>query len=314
MAEYTVTLEKLVKDFSLKPIYLPKPVNEILIRSADVNRPGLQLAGFTQVFDETRIQVLGKSEMVYMQNFTEEEAARRYEDLFALHPPAVIVCRYLDLPDVMISTARQYGIPLLATMENTSAFMASLISYLNVEMASRITRHGVMVEVYGEGILITGDSGVGKSEAAIELIKRGHRLVADDAVELRKVSSRTLVGSSPNNIRHFMELRGIGVINARRLFGMGAIKPTEKVELIVNLEAWDDDKVYDRLGTEDQYSEILGIRIPTVTIPVKPGRNLAVIIEVAAMNMRQKKYGYNAANELLQQLGMEEGGNDQYDF
>ena len=194
--------------------------------------------------------------------------------------------------------------PILTTSEATTNLTVSMINFLNTELAPRITRHGVLVEVYGEGILITGDSGVGKSECAMELIKRGHRLIADDAVEIRKVSGKRLVGTSPNNIRHFMELRGVGIINARRLFGMSAVKTNEKIDMIVHLEQWNPEKVYDRMGMETEYTEMLGIKIPALTIPVKPGRNLAVIIEVAAMNNRQKKLGYNAARELLQKLGM----------
>ena len=197
-------------------------------------------------------------------------------------------------------------LPLLRTADGTSQFMAGLIAELNVELAPRVTRHGVLVEVYGEGILLLGESGVGKSETAIELVKRGHRLIADDAVEIRKVSNKTLVGSSPENIRHFMELRGVGIINARRLFGIGAVKMTEKINMVVQLELWDATKVYDRMGMNDEYIEMLGIEVPSLTIPVKPGRNLAIIIEVAAMNNRQKRMGYNAAQELLEKLGMVE--------
>ena len=206
----------------------------------------------------------------------------------------------------MKESAERYGVPLLRTADATSSFMASLISFLNVELAPRITRHGVLVEVYGEGLLIVGESGVGKSETAIELVKRGHRLIADDAVEIRRVSSRSLVGSAPENIRHFIELRGIGVINARRIFGVGAVNLTSKIDLVINLEQWQPEKVYDRMGLEEQTTRILDNEIPPVTIPVKPGRNLAVIIEVAAMNNRQKKMGYNAAYELLKRLGMTE--------
>ncbi|MDR3552439.1 MAG: HPr(Ser) kinase/phosphatase, partial [Clostridia bacterium] len=197
-------------------------------------------------------------------------------------------------------------VPLLRTTESTSSFLSGLISYLNVELAPRITRHGVLVEVYGEGVLLLGESGVGKSETAIELVKRGHRLIADDAVEIKRVSNRTLVGTSPENIRHFVELRGIGIINARRIFGMGSVKVTEKVDMVIKLEAWDSNKIYDRMGTENEQTEILGIKVPSLTIPVKPGRNLAIIIEVAAMNNRQKKMGYNAAQELLEKLGIAE--------
>ncbi|MBQ8108483.1 MAG: HPr(Ser) kinase/phosphatase, partial [Ruminococcus sp.] len=205
----------------------------------------------------------------------------------------------------MTEIAAKYGVPIARTSDSTTAFIASLIGYLNVELAPRITRHGVLIEVYGEGILIVGESGVGKSETAIELVKRGHRLVADDAVEIRKTSSRTLVGQSPDNIRHFLELRGIGIINTRRLFGMGAVKISEKIDLVVQLEPWDSKKIYDRMGVDNEYTSILGIKIPSLTIPIKPGRNLAVILEVAAMNNRHKKMGYNAAAELLANLGLE---------
>lgn len=205
----------------------------------------------------------------------------------------------------MVDLATKYEIPLLRSKDSTSSFMAALIAFLNLHLAPRITRHGVLIEIYGEGVLILGESGVGKSETAVELIKRGHRLVADDAVEIRRVSNISLVGSSPENIRHFLELRGIGIVNARQLFGMGAIKTTEKIDLIVELEPWDNEKVYDRMGVDSEYTSILGVKVPCITIPVKPGRNLAVILEVAAMNNRQKKMGYNAAQDLLDNLGLE---------
>ena len=216
----------------------------------------------------------------------------------------MILAKGLEAPKVLVEAAIQTGIPLLTTTENTSTFISSLILFLNTELAPRLTRHGVLMEVYGEGMLIMGDSGVGKSETAVELIKRGHRLVADDAVELRKITAQRISGTSPDNIRHFLELRGIGIINARRIFGMGAIKSSVDVDLIVNLELWDDNKVYDRMGMENHYTDILGVQVPSITIPVKPGRNIAVILEVAAMNYREKKLGYNAAHELLQRLGM----------
>ena len=205
----------------------------------------------------------------------------------------------------MLELAKEYEVPLLRSKESTSNFIAGLIAFLNLTLAPRITRHGVLIEIYGEGVFITGESGVGKSETAIELVKRGHRLVADDAVEIRKVSNISLVGSSPDNIRHFLELRGIGIINARRLFGIGAVKMTEKIDLVVELEQWNSEKVYDRMGVDSEFVSLLGVKIPSLTIPVKPGRNLAVILEVAAMNNRQKKMGYNAARELLNRLGME---------
>ncbi len=220
-------------------------------------------------------------------------------------PPVVIVTRDLPVSEIMLKAAEEFSVPILRTSDGTSQFMAALIAYLNVQLAPRVVRHGVLVEVYGEGVLILGDSGIGKSETAIELVKRGHRLIADDAVEIKKVSSKSLVGSAPENIRHFIELRGIGIVNVRRIFGMGAIKMTEKIDMVINLEAWEPGKVYDRMGLESETVNILGLDIVSVTIPVKPGRNLAVVIEVAAINNRQKKMGYNAASELLQKLGME---------
>ena len=230
--------------------------------------------------------------------------------MFSLKIPALVVTRGLEVFPEIIEAAKENQVPVIRTQEATSSFMAALISYLNVELAPRITRHGVLVEVYGEGVLILGDSGVGKSETAIELVKRGHRLIADDAVEIRRVSNKSLVGTSPENIRHFVELRGIGIINARRLFGMGAVKTTEKIDMVVNLEHWDPNKTYDRMGIENEYTTILGNKVPSLTIPVKPGRNLAIILEVAAMNNRQKKMGYNAAQELLKKLGMPVEGNE----
>ena len=301
---YEVTLEKIIKEFDLQVLVLPKPADEIFIRSADVNRPGLQLAGFFEVFDERRPQVLGESEIVFMNRYTREEARECYLRFFRANPPMVILAKGLEAPQEMIDAAREAGIPLLTTTENTSTFISSLILFLNTELAPRLTRHGVLMEVYGEGMFIIGDSGVGKSETAVELIKRGHRLVADDAVELRKITAKRISGTSPDNIRHFLELLGIGIINARRIFGMGAIKSSVDVDLIVNLELWDESKVYDRMGMEDHFTEILGVKIPSITIPVKPGRNTAVILEVAAMNHREKKLGYNAAHELLQRLGL----------
>ena len=227
------------------------------------------------------------------------------ESIFSFGPPAVIICREIEPSNVILESAKLHKVSIFATDENTSDLTARLVQYLNSELAPRITRHGVLVEVYGEGCLLTGDSGVGKSETAIELIKRGHRLVADDAVEILRTNVSTLIGRSPQNIRHFIELRGIGIINARQLFGMGAVKMSEKIDMVVNLELWDNTKVYDRMGLENQYMDILGVEVPALTIPVKPGRNLAVIIEVAAMNNRQKKMGYNAAKDLLVSLGMD---------
>ena len=303
--EFKVSLAKILKELGFEAIYMPQNPDEVMVTSMELSRPGLELAGFFDYYDNTRIVVFGQSEMAFLQ---EMEPARRNEiidALFSRHAPAVLITRGQEPPEVLLSSSRRYSVPLLRTQEVTSSAIMRLTSFLNIELAPRVTRHGVLVEVYGEGILMTGDSGVGKSETAIELVKRGHRLIADDAVELKRASDKTLVGSAPPNIRHFIELRGVGIINARRIFGMGAVKQTEKVDMIIQLENWDSTKVYDRMGTANEYGDILGVQIPLITIPVKPGRNLAIIIEVAAMNNRQKKLGYNAAQELLSNLGMD---------
>ncbi len=301
---FSISLDKIISEFSLETINMPQSADKISITTTEVNRPGLHMAGYFEFFDEKRIQIIGKSEESFILRFTPEKAESRLREFFSHKPAAVIICRDLDVGEVYRKTAEEYGVPLLRTPESTSDFTSALIAYLNLNLAPRVTRHGVLVEVYGEGILLLGESGVGKSETAIELIKRGHRLIADDAVEIRRVSNKSLVGTAPDNIRHFIELRGIGIINASRIFGAGAVKITEKIDLVINLEIWDVNKVYDRMGLENQTTEILGLNVPSLTIPVKPGRNLAVIIEVAAMNSRQKKLGYNAAKDLLNRLGM----------
>ena len=301
---FTIGLSKIISEFSLEVLNMPETDEEIMISSAEVNRPGLQMAGYFEFFDADRIQIIGKSEESFLRRFTEEKAEQRLRELFSKKPVAVVICRNLEVSGVYHKIAEEFDVPLFRTPVSTSEFEAALIAFLNVHLAPRITQHGVLVEVFGEGILLLGESGVGKSETAMELVKRGHRLIADDAVEIKKVSSRSLVGSAPENIRHFIELRGIGIINASRLFGAGAVKLTEKIDLVIKLEPWDVNKVYDRMGLENQTHEILDLKIPSLTIPVKPGRNLAVIIEVAAMNNRQKKLGYNAAEDLLKKLGM----------
>ncbi|MBQ1546148.1 MAG: HPr(Ser) kinase/phosphatase [Clostridia bacterium] len=302
--EFTVSLGRIIKEFSLEVVYTPKDPNELTVSVADYNRPGLELTGHLDFFDKNRVLIIGKKEHHYLEMLSSESRTKSLDTFLSLAPPAMIFCRGLEpFPEVK-NVAAMYGVAVLVTPDATSEFTASLVSFLNVELAPRVTRHGVLVEVYGEGLLLMGDSGIGKSETAVELIKRGHRLIADDAVEIRRVSSKTLVGSSPLNIRHFIELRGIGIVNARRIYGMGAVKNTEKIDMVINLENWDNNKVYDRMGMDTEYMEILGNKVPTITIPVKPGRNLAVIIEAAAMNNRQKKMGYNAAKELLNNLGM----------
>ena len=303
---YTVALNKLAQDNGYSCVFCPREAANLSVSSKEVNRPGLVLAGYTEHFDASRVQFLGFSEMDYIANLRDDLRALRLEGFLALRPCAVVITRGIECPPPLLSLAKKYDVPVLCTGEATSSSMASLISYLSVELAERITRHGVLVEVYGQGVLILGASGVGKSETAVELIKRGHRLVADDAVEIRRVSDKAIVGSAPDNIRHFIELRGIGILNARRIFGMGAVKLTEKINMVLQLEPWDADKVYDRLGLDETYVEILGIRIPASVVPVQPGRNLSIIVEAAAMNNRQKLMGYNAARELLHKLGMED--------
>lgn len=306
MAQFSVSLGKIVEKVELEVIYTPKDINEISIVSADVNRPGLFLSGYTEYFDPNRIQIFGNAEIGYLSTLPESERRSHVHSLFAAKPPALVVARNLPIADEVLEFAKQYEVPVLRTAENTSLFINSLISVLSVELAQRITRHGVLVEVYGEGILILGESGVGKSETAVELVKRGHRLIADDAVELRRVSNRTIVGMAPDNIRYFIELRGVGIINVARVFGSGAVKLSEKVDMVVQLEPWDKTKSYSRTGLETDTIDILGISLPSTVIPVMPGRNLAVILETAAMNNRQKKMGYNAARELMQRLGLDE--------
>lgn len=302
---FTVSLAKVIDEFKLETIYIHKAPEKIMIDETEVNRPGLQLMGFYEYFNPERIQIIGKVEFAYLSTIDEKTRLERLQLLFAQRLPALIITRELPYFSEMLELAKEYEVPLLRSKESTSNFMSGLIAFLNLNLAPRITRHGVLIEIYGEGVFITGESGVGKSETAIELVKRGHRLVADDAVEIRKVSNISLVGSSPDNIRHFLELRGIGIINARRLFGIGAVKMTEKIDLVVELEQWNPEKIYDRMGVDTEYISLLGVKVPALTIPVKPGRNLAVILEVAAMNNRQKKMGYNAAAELLHRLGME---------
>ena len=305
MSEFSVPLSQIVEKLGLKKVYVAENYEETQISTVEINRPGLELTGYFEFFDNKRIQVLGNTEFAYLGRFGSEAQRMVIESIFSFGPPAVIICREIEPSNVILESAKLHKVSIFATDENTSDLTAQLVQYLNRELAPRITRHGVLVEVYGEGCLLTGDSGVGKSETAIELIKRGHRLVADDAVEILRTSANTLIGQSPQNIRHFIELRGIGIINARQLFGMGAVKLSEKIDMVVNLELWDNRKVYDRMGLENQYMDILGVEVPALTIPVKPGRNLAVIIEVAAMNNRQKKMGYNAAKDLLVSLGMD---------
>ncbi|MBQ7475349.1 MAG: HPr(Ser) kinase/phosphatase [Clostridia bacterium] len=297
-----VNLRKIIDELKLTEAYMPESPETITVSTSEIMRPGLALSGFYEHFDPKRIQIIGAAEAAYLESLDTEERRNKLLTYLKLLPVAVVYTHGKRPGEVMLDLAEYFSVPVLETEENTSTFMAALIAYLNVRLAPQITRHGVLVEVYGEGILILGESGVGKSETAIELIKRGHRFIADDAVELRKVSAKTIVGSAPELIKYYIELRGIGIVDVRRLFGMGSVKETEKVDLVIKLEPWEKGKEYDRFGLVTEYTDIMGINIPTTTIPVQPGRNLAVIIEIAAMNNRQKKMGYNTAEEFDKKL------------
>ncbi len=299
---YTVSLESVIDEFQLEKIYYPEKPSPIMLDRKEVNRPGLQLAGFFDHFDPLRIQIVGKVEYHYLLGLTPPQRKVAIDTFMSKHIAALIITSGLDVFDEFRLAAEKFETPVLRTQDTTSNFMGGLIASLNVSLADRMTRHGVLVECYGEGILMLGDSGIGKSETAIELVKRGHRLIADDAVEIKKVSAKTLVGSAPELIRHYVELRGIGIVDVRRIFGMGAVKLTEKIDLVINLEPWQQGKFYERVGLDSEYTNLMGIDVPSITVPVKPGRNLAVIIEIAAMNNRQKKMGYNTAVEFNKKL------------
>lgn len=298
----SVALTTLIKEFNLETIYAPSDIESVMITRPEINRPGLPLAGFFDYFDPERIHIIGRVEAIYLAKCTPQERRDKLRAFMERKPVCIITARNIGPYPEMVEFAEEFSIPLLKTSVSTNSFISSVIASLKVHLAPTITRHGVLVEVYGEGILITGDSGIGKSETAIELIKRGHRLIADDAVEISKVSEKTLVGKAPEIIRYYMELRGIGIIDIRRIFGAGAVKETEKIELVINFEPWIEGKIYDRLGIETEYVDILGIKVPTINVPVRPGRNLAVILEIAAMNSRLKKMGYNTAKEFNKKL------------
>lgn len=299
---YSVKLSTLVKEFNLTKVYTPPHYENVKIVTPDLNRPGMQLVGFFSHFDNERLQLMGTVEIMYLKTLPSSERRKIFAELMKRGIPALIICHNMVVYPECLEMAEKYQVTLLTTHLDTSVFEAELITTLNIYLGPRITRHGTMLEVYGEGILLTGESGVGKSETAIELVKRGHRLIADDAVEIMKISYKTLFAQSPPLISHYIELRGIGVVDVMRLFGMGAIKTNQELDLIINIETWQDGMMYDRLGLENQYTTLLGVEVPMMKIPVKPGRNLAVIIEVAAMNNRQKKMGYNSAAELTERL------------
>lgn len=298
----SISLGTIIDIFNLEVLYGPEGYRERQITIEDVNRPGLQLAGFFDYFDEKRIQVIGLVETSYLQRLTKGQRRVSFHDLFAYDIPAVICARGLDPFPECIEMAKQYQRVVLRTQENTANIISNLVAYLHTALSPSITRHGVLVEVYGEGVLLMGESGVGKSETAIELIKRGHRLIADDAVEIRRGTGNHLIGTAPELIRYYMELRGIGVVDVRRLFGMSAVKFESTIDMLINLEVWRDDAVYDRLGADECFTTLMDVRLPTLTIPVKPGRNMAVIIEVAAMNNRNRKMGQNSALEFSRQI------------
>lgn len=297
---YTVPLKEIIDHFKLEALYMPE--RDVQVTCRDVNRPGLQLSGFYDHFEPQRIQIIGNVEYHYLQQIDREHRKELLHTFLSHEPVAVVITTNLEMPEHTIEIAKEFDTPLLRTAMTTSEFMQSLIYMLSHRLAPRITRHGVFVEVYGEGVFITGESGIGKSEAAVELVKRGHRLIADDAVEIKKTNTTTVVGTSPALIKHYMELRGIGIIDVRRIFGSGAVKDSEKINLVIALEHWNEHKPYDRFGLETEYEEIMGVMVPKHTIPVKPGRNLAIVIEIAAMNQRLRKMGYNTAAEFEKKL------------
>ena len=299
---YSVPLTTLVKEFELEVAYQASDYETIQLTVADVARPGLQLAGYFDHFEPMRLQVMGNVEISYLQKLSQTERAMTLDRYFAYKVPALLVTRNNPLDPVCFELAQKHDVTILRCHEATSTIVSAIIAYLSAALAPRITRHGVLMEVYGEGLLLIGESGMGKSEAAVELLKRGHRMIADDAVEIRKVSGKKLIGAAPDLIRNYVELRGIGIVNVAKLFGIGAVKAENEIDLVVNIVPWKEHESYDRLGLEEQYMEILGVQVPMNTIPITPGRNLAVILEVAAMNNRQRKTGYNPAKEFTEQI------------
>ena len=298
---YSVPLQTLVRELGFRVEYAATDFDAVRLTLADLSRPGLQLAGYFDHFDPSRVQVMGNVEISYLAKLTPAERTIAFDRLFSYKIPALIIARDTSPDAQCLAMAKKHNVTVLRSKEATSAIISQIITYMSAALAPRITRHGVLMEVYGEGILLIGESGIGKSEAAVELLKRGHRLIADDAVEIRKISGNALMGTAPELIRNYIELRGIGIVNVAKLFGMGAVKPENTINMVVNIVPWKTQEVYDRLGLEDQYTEILGVKIPMNTIPVTPGRNLAVILEVAAMNNRQRKFGYNPALEFIEQ-------------
>ena len=299
---YSVLLSTVVEEFNLEIVFRSTDYESIRLTVDNVARPGLQLAGYFDHFEPMRLQVMGNVEMSYMDKLPVRNRSMIYDRLFSYKFPALLITRNIPVDAQCLEMARKHNVTVLQCHAETSTIVSAIISYLRSALAPRITRHGVLVEVYGEGILLMGDSGIGKSEAAVELLKRGHRLIADDAVEIKRIGASTLIGTAPELIRNYIELRGIGIINVAKLFGMGAVRDQNEINLVVNIVPWNTQEVYDRLGLENQYMEILGVNVPMNTIPITPGRNLAMILEVAAMNNRQKKMGYNAAVEFTEAI------------
>lgn len=299
---YSVKLIEMVNEYSLKNITETVDFSQIILDHPEVNRPALQFAGFFDYFSSERIQIVGLVEYAYVDTLDEKERAEVFEKICSYQIPCIVFCRDLKPHKELMDAAVKYKVPIFSTSQDTSSFVSDVIRWLRVQLAPRVTLHGVLVDIYGEGVLITGESGIGKSETALELIKRGHRLVADDAVEIKKVSNNTLVGSCPEVIRHFIELRGIGIINVKQMFGVQSVKDTQAIDLIIKLETWEKGRQYDRLGLSEEYMDILGNEIICQTLPVRPGRNLAMICESAAVNRRQKKMGYNAAQSLNERI------------
>ncbi len=297
----SIPIDHLIQALDLNVIYEGK-ARSVDIGTSDINRPGLQFAGFFDYFANDRIQVIGKVEMTYLDSMDPTVRAERLDRFIGSGIPCLIISRNMDIPQYLLDSARKFGCSILRSKKVTTKLIHKLISYLDSELAPRITRHGVLVDVYGVGILLMGESGIGKSETALELIKRGHRLVADDAVEIKKVAENRLIGDSPDLIRHFMEIRGIGIIDIKAMYGVGAVINSKAIDIVVYLEFWDNNKEYDRLGLHDEYTEILGVKLPKIDLPVRPGRNLAIIVEVAVRNWRLRHMGYNAAQELDNRL------------
>ena len=299
---YFVPLTDIIAEFGLEVATPTVDVSKKVLSQADINRPALQLAGFYDYFDPSRLQVVGRVEQSYLFSLPAEIRAKNLERLFSHQIPAMILCWNMDVFPEMQELAEKYDVPILSTQIETMDFLGEMIRWMKVQLAPRLTMHGCLLDVYGVGTLIVGESGVGKSETALELIKRGHRFIADDAVEIRRVSSETLIGSCPENIRYFLELRGIGIIDVMQMFGVQSIKPTQSIELLINMELWDSSKVYERLGKDEEFTEILGNKVSSHSIPIRPGRNLSILCESAAINHRQRKMGYNAATVLTDRI------------